>query len=64
MELKFTRRISSLPTRNGLLLSPANRQYDRIYCGAAVPQEHSHLLKNLLNMNGILIMPTEQQVFV
>ena len=48
---------------NGLLLSPANRQYDRIYCGAAVPQEHSHLLKNLLNVNGILVMPTEHQVF-
>ena len=48
---------------NGLLLSPANRQYDRIYCGAAVPQEHSHLLKNLLNMGGILVMPTEHQVF-
>lgn len=47
---------------NGLLLSPANRQYDRIYCGAAVPQEHSHLLKNLLNMDGILVMPTEHQV--
>ena len=49
---------------NGLLLSPANRQYDRIYCGAAVPQEHSHLLKNLLNMDGILVMPTEHQVSI
>jgi len=47
---------------NGLLLSPANRQYDRIYCGAAVPQEHAYLLKNLLNIDGILVMPTEHQV--
>ncbi len=47
---------------NGLLLSPSNILYDRIYCGAACPPEHAQLLKNMLNIGGILVMPHDGQV--
>lgn len=47
---------------NGLLLSPGNILYDRIYCGAACPPEHAQLMKNMLTINGILVMPHENQV--
>ena len=36
--------------------------YDRIYCGAACPVEHESFMKNLLNINGLLIMPLNDQV--
>ena len=36
--------------------------YDRIYCGAACPQEYESFMKNLLNINGLLIMPFNDQV--
>lgn len=49
---------------NGLLLSPGNILYDRIYCGAACPPEHAQLMKNMLNVGGILVMPYDNQVSV
>lgn len=49
---------------NGLLLSPGNILYDRIYCGAACPPEHAQLMKNMLNVGGILVMPHENQVYI
>ena len=49
---------------NGLLLSPGNILYDRIYCGAACPPEHAQLMKNMLNIGGILVMPHDNQVCV
>ena len=47
---------------NGLLLSPGNVLYDRIYCGAACPPEHAQLMKNMLTVGGILVMPHDDQV--
>ena len=47
---------------NGLLLSPSGLAYDRIYCGAACPTQHIQLLKNLLKIDGILVMPSENCV--
>lgn len=47
---------------NGLLLSPGNVLYDRIYCGAACPTEHAQLMKNMLAIGGILVMPYDNQV--
>lgn len=47
---------------NGLLLSPNNILYDRIYCGAACPLEHAQLMKNMLKVGGILVMPHDNQV--
>ena len=47
---------------NGLLLSPGNILYDRIYCGAGCPPEHAQLMKNMLNVGGILVMPHDNQV--
>lgn len=47
---------------NGLLLSPGNLLYERIYCGAACPPKHAQLLKNMLAVGGILVMPHDNQV--
>ena len=47
---------------NGLLLSPGNILYDRIYCGAACPTEHAQLMKNMLAIGGRLVMPRGNQV--
>ena len=47
---------------NALLLSPSGILYDRIYCGAACPSQHVQLLKNLLKIDGILVMPCENCV--
>ena len=47
---------------NGLLLSPGNLLYDRIYCGAGCPPEHAQLMKNMLSVGGILVMPHDNQV--
>lgn len=47
---------------NGLLVSPGNLLYDRIYCGAACPSEHAQLMKNMLAVGGRLVMPHGNQV--
>lgn len=50
---------------NCLQLDPAtsNQAYDRVYCGAAVPQEHIGFVKSLIKVGGIVVMPCEDQVF-
>ncbi len=49
---------------NGLLVSPGNVQYDRIYCGAGCPPEHAQLMKNMISVGGLLVMPLENEVIV
>uniref|UniRef100_A0A158Q7Y9 Protein-L-isoaspartate O-methyltransferase domain-containing protein 1 n=1 Tax=Elaeophora elaphi TaxID=1147741 RepID=A0A158Q7Y9_9BILA len=48
---------------NGLHLSPSHySKYDRVYCGAAVPPSHRRILWELLKIDGILVMPYEDQL--
>lgn len=48
---------------NCLCLSPDfNCQYDRIYCGAAVPEQFESYMKGLLKVGGILVMPLNDQL--
>ncbi|KAI6660370.1 Protein-L-isoaspartate O-methyltransferase domain-containing protein 2 [Oopsacas minuta] len=42
---------------NGLLLDPQHGTYDRVYCGADVPNGYDGVMKCLLNPGGILVMP-------
>ena len=42
---------------NGLLMDPQHGMYDRVYCGADVPQGYDGVMKCLLNPGGILVMP-------
>lgn len=49
---------------NGLLVSPGNVLYDRIYCGAGCPAEHAQLMKNMISVGGILVMPLENEVTI
>ena len=49
---------------NCLLISSGARMYDRVYCGAACPEEHENYMKNLLQLNGILVMPVNDQVII
>jgi protein-L-isoaspartate O-methyltransferase len=44
-------------TGNGLLMGTSGMYYDRIYCGADCSTSHIHIFKNLLNKDGILILP-------
>ncbi|UYV77843.1 PCMTD1 [Cordylochernes scorpioides] len=49
---------------NCLRLDPASpRRYDRVYCGASCPPEHQDYMKRLLNLNGILVMPVNDQLY-
>lgn len=34
-----------------------DRQYDRVYCGAACPEHFESYMKNLLRIGGVLVMP-------
>ncbi|XP_043269403.1 uncharacterized protein [Venturia canescens] len=36
-----------------------NRQYDRVYCGAACPEIHEKFVKQFVKIGGILVMPKE-----
>ena len=47
---------------NCLLLHGSGQLYDRVYCGAACPQEHENFMKNLLKIGGLLVMPVNDQV--
>ena len=35
---------------NGLCLSSSVHQYDRVYCGAACPENHENYMKNLIKV--------------
>lgn len=41
---------------------PTRHQYDRVYCGAAVPPELESFMKSLLTIGGILVMPANDQL--
>ena len=48
---------------NGLLLDGQKQQYDRVYVGAACTTEECQMqMRNLLEIGGIVVMPTESQV--
>ncbi|XP_047528293.1 uncharacterized protein LOC125064973 isoform X1 [Vanessa atalanta] len=50
---------------NGLCLTPLLSCYDRVYCGAACPDEYENYFKRLIKVGGIVVMPlndTLQQV--
>lgn len=50
---------------NGLHLNPSHYcKYDRVYCGASVPRSHRRILWELLKIDGILVMPFEDQVII
>lgn len=34
-----------------------NRQYDRVYCGAACPENFELFIKQFVKIGGILVMP-------
>lgn len=44
------------------LTSDCNAQYDRVYCGAACPEQYTSYMKNLLKVGGILVMPLDDQL--
>lgn len=39
-----------------------NRQYDRVYCGAACPEVHEKFIKQFVKIGGILVMPYKDQL--
>lgn len=47
---------------NCLHLGSEPRQYDRVYCGAACPENHENYMKNLIKVGGILVMPINDQL--
>jgi len=47
---------------NGLSLPSDMRQYDRVYCGAACPENHENYMKNLIKVGGVLVMPHNDQL--
>lgn len=36
--------------------------YDRVYCGAACPEQYENYMRNLLKVGGILVMPLNDQL--
>ncbi|CAH1115477.1 unnamed protein product [Psylliodes chrysocephalus] len=44
------------------LTTDCNAQYDRVYCGAACPEQYETYMKNLLKVGGILVMPLNDQL--
>ncbi|XP_066145954.1 uncharacterized protein [Euwallacea fornicatus] len=44
------------------LSTECSNLYDRIYCGAACPEEYESYMKNLLKIGGILVMPINDQL--
>lgn len=47
---------------NCLCLNSDMRQYDRVYCGAACPENHENYVKNLIKVGGVLVMPLNDQL--
>ena len=47
---------------NCLCLNTHYRQYDRVYCGAACPNEYEEYMKSLVRVGGILVMPFNDKV--
>lgn len=47
---------------NCLSLNTHYRQYDRVYCGAACPQEYEEYMKSLVKVGGILVMPFNEKL--
>ena len=47
---------------NCLCLNAQYRQYDRVYCGAACPNEYEEYMKSLVRVGGILVMPFNDKV--
>lgn len=47
---------------NSLCLNGSSRQYDRVYCGAACPENHENYMKNLIKIGGVLVMPLNDQL--
>ena len=47
---------------DGLCINPCYRQYDRVYCGAAVDSKHEDYMKSLIKVGGILVMPFHDTV--
>ena len=47
---------------NCLSLDTDGFLYDRVYCGATCPPKYENYMKMLLNVNGILVMPFNNEV--
>ncbi|XP_021915650.1 protein-L-isoaspartate O-methyltransferase domain-containing protein 1-like, partial [Zootermopsis nevadensis] len=47
---------------NCLCLNSDVRQYDRVYCGAACPENYENYMKNLIKVGGVLVMPLNDQL--
>ncbi|KAJ4440109.1 hypothetical protein ANN_08243, partial [Periplaneta americana] len=47
---------------NCLCLNTDVHQYDRVYCGAACPENHENYMKNLIKVGGVLVMPLNDQL--
>ncbi|XP_060528128.1 protein-L-isoaspartate O-methyltransferase domain-containing protein 1-like isoform X2 [Cylas formicarius] len=44
------------------LTSDCTKLYDRIYCGAACPEDYEAYMKNLLKVGGILVVPINESL--
>lgn len=47
---------------NCLMLDSSSQQYDRVYCGAACPEEHEIYIKQFVKVGGILVMPVNEKL--
>ncbi|XP_075992961.1 uncharacterized protein LOC142987894 isoform X2 [Anticarsia gemmatalis] len=47
---------------NGLCLAPLSAPYDRVYCGAGCPVEYNNYFKQLIKVDGILVMPLNENL--
>ncbi|CDQ86647.1 unnamed protein product [Oncorhynchus mykiss] len=47
---------------NCLEIAPESGPYDRVYCGAGVQREQEDYMKNLLKVEGILVLPLEEKL--
>ncbi|GLV32321.1 Ionotropic receptor 68a [Carabus blaptoides fortunei] len=47
---------------NCLCLNSEFPQYDRVYCGAACPENHENYIKNFVKVGGVLVMPLNDKL--